>query len=469
MNTAYLNLADLMKEAGLQAPPSSSSVSPVFTEPIQYVSAVPQTQQSPPPAPAPRKLKFMLVGTHAHQTTGYSKVTYHIIQELAKCPDFELYHFGFQKFMAQPPDYRVYPAGVDVYDPVEAEKVGGAPKEMGFGFSQLAAYVRKVRPDAMMIYNDAGVICQFLEKLAVDLRPEERAAYNLIIYLDQVYEIQRPQFLARIDKDADIYFTFTEYWKQVLQKQGVKKPVHVLRHGFDSTQFKPMERAAARRKHGIPENLFIFLNLNRNTPRKRHDLVVQAFAHLVARNPTKPLALLEVCDNGETGGGFPIQEIYLRTLDALHVPLQHHAHKLMISKQSLTYTDELINELYALSDAGITAADGEGFGLCQFEAMGIGIPQVVPHIGGFRDFCTPDNSQLVVPKYKSYLPLGSSSIGGIAELVDPFELSLAAENYVMDTELRERHGAAARATVLEYKWDKEVRWFIQVLRTLHSA
>jgi glycosyltransferase involved in cell wall biosynthesis len=301
------------------------------------------------------------------------------------------------------------------------------------------------------------------------LRPEERAAYNLIIYLDQVYEIQRPQFLARIDKDADIYFTFTEYWKQVLQKQGVKKPVHVLRHGFDSTQFKPMERAAARRKHGIPENLFIFLNLNRNTPRKRHDLVVQAFAHLVARNPTKPLALLEVCDNGETGGGFPIQEIYLRTLDALHVPLQHHAHKLMISKQSLTYTDELINELYALSDAGITAADGEGFGLCQFEAMGIGIPQVVPHIGGFRDFCTPDNSQLVVPKYKSYLPLGSSSIGGIAELVDPFELSLAAENYVMDTELRERHGAAARATVLEYKWDKEVRWFIQVLRTLHSA
>ena len=466
MNSAYLNLQDLIKEAGLTLP---SPVDNAFNEPIQYISAPPPTPAQTPAAPPKRKLKFMLVGTHTHQTTGYSKVTYHIIQELAKHRDeFDIFHFGFQKFMAQPHDYRVYPPGVDVHDPMEAEKSGAAPKEMGFGFSQLANYVRKVRPDVVLIYNDAGVICQFLEKLTAELKPEERKAYKLIIYLDQVYEIQRPQFLARIDQDADMYFAFTEYWKQVLVKQGIKKPIHVLRHGFDPTQFKPMDRAAARRKHGLPENLFIFLNLNRNTPRKRHDIVVQAFAHLVARNPTKPLALLEVCDGGE-GGGYPIQEIYMRTLDSLNVPIQHHGHKLMISKQSLTYTDELINELYALSDVGITAADGEGFGLCQFEAMGIGIPQVVPLIGGFRDFCTPDNSQVVIPKYKSYLALGSSSIGGVAEIVDPFELSIAAENYIMDTELRERHGAAARKTVLSYEWSKEVQSLVNVLRDIRDA
>lgn len=452
MNSAYLNLHDLIKEAGLTLPT-------VISQPI--LTPAP----TPPPQPK-RKLKFMLVGTHAHQTTGYSKVTYHIIQELAKHRDeFEIFHFGFQKFMAQPHDYRIYPAGVDVYDPAEFEKSDAAPKEMGFGFSQLAGYVRKVKPDVVLIYNDAGVICQFLEKLAAELKPEERKAYKLIIYLDQVYEIQRPQLMARIDTDADMYFAFTNHWKQVLQKQGIKKPIHVLRHGFDPTQFKPMDRAAARRKHGLPENLFIFLNLNRNTPRKHHDIVVQSFAHLVARNPTKPIALLEVCDGGE-GGGYPIQEIYMRTLDSLNVSIQQHGNKLMISKQSLTYTDELINELYALSDVGITAADGEGFGLCHFEAMGIGIPQVVPQIGGFRDFCTPDNSQLVIPKYKSYLSLGSSSIGGVAEIVDPFDLSIAAENYVMDTELRERHGAAARKTVLGYEWSKEVKSLVNVLQDI---
>lgn len=440
--TDYLTLNNLLQEAGIS-----------FT-PVSGVSAN-----------AGQKRKFLLVGTHAHQTTGYSKVTHNIVQELAKNPNIEVSHFGFQKFMAAPPDYRPYPAGVDVYDPAAVEKAGTAAQEMGFGFSQLPTYVRKVRPDVIMIYNDAGIICRFMDKLKSDLTPEERASYKLLIYLDQVYIIQRPELLARMDAEAHAYIAFTDYWKSVLEKQGVKKPIHVLRHGFDQTLFKPVDRATARKKHNIPENLFIFLNLNRNTPRKRYDLVATAFAELVARHPTKPLALMCVCDGGETGG-FPIQEIYLRELDKRRVPLQFHAHKLMISKQALTYTDEMINDLYAMSDVGINAADGEGFGLCQFEAMGIGIPQVVPDIGGFKDFCHSGvNSLTVPPKHTSYLPLASSSVGGMIEVVDPIDLAVAAENYLLDSELRATHGAAARETVLKYKWSTEVAKLADLILT----
>jgi glycosyltransferase involved in cell wall biosynthesis len=428
MDSVFSNLEALIKEAGL-APPLT-------------------------------KKRFMLVGTHAHQTTGYSKVTHHIIQELAKYAFLDIFHFAIQKFMVSPPEYRRYPGGVQVYDTMDAERTKTAPQEMGFGFSQIAEYVRLVKPDVVMIYNDAGVICQYLDKLNA-LSAEERR-YKLIIYLDQVYEIQRPDYLKRIDACADIYFAFTAHWKKVLEKQGIKKPIHVLRHGFNPEQFKPLDRVAMRRKHGIPEHLFIFLNLNRNTPRKRHDIVVQAFAELVARHPTKPLALLAVCDNGETGG-YSLQEIYLRTLDSLKVPLQFHANKLMISKTTMTYTDELINELYALSDVGITAAEGEGFGLCQFEAMGVGIPQIVPNIGGFLDFCNVENSMLVAPRWKNYMANSHSSIGGIAEIVDPHEVMLAAEEYVMDTELREKHGAAAREAVLKYNWSNEVARLADVL------
>ncbi len=443
--TDYLTLNDLLKEAGLQ--------NTTFT-PVNLAGST-----------ARPKRRFLLVGTHTHQTTGYSKVTYNIIQELSKYSDIELYHFGFQKFMVAPPDYRPYPPGVDVYDPVASERGGSAPQEMGFGFSQLPSYIRKVKPDIVMIYNDAGIICRFLDKLKEDLRADEKN-YKLIIYLDQVYNIQRPEFLARMDAEADAYFAFTNYWKKVLEDQGVKKPVYVLRHGFDPSQFKQLDRAACRKKHGIPENLFVFLNLNRNTPRKRYDLVATAFAELVARHPTKPLALMCVCDNGETGG-FPLQEIYLRELDKRRVPLQHHAHKLMISKQALTYTDEMINELYSMSDVGITAADGEGFGLCQFEAMGIGIPQVVPDIGGFKDFCKNNVNVLTVPaKNTYYLPLSASSIGGTIEVVDPIDLAVAAEKYILDSELREKHGSAARQTVLSYKWEVEIKKLADVINTI---
>jgi glycosyltransferase involved in cell wall biosynthesis len=409
------------------------------------------------------KKRFMLVGTHAHQTTGYSKVTYHIIQELAKNDKIELYHFGFQKFVDSPPDYRAYPAGVDVYNPVTVEKEEKAPKEMGFGYSQLPDYVRKVKPHVILIYNDAGVICQFLDKLDT-LAPEERN-YKMIIYLDQVYITQRIDMLQRMDKSADVFFAFTEYWKTILAEQGIKKPIHVLRHGFDPTQFKPMDRALMRQKHKIPESVFLFLNLNRNTPRKRHDIVVTAFAELVARHPAKPLGLLAVCDRGEHGG-FPILEIYVRELARRKVPIEFHINKLMITNTAMTYTDETINEMYAMADVGITAADGEGFGLCQFEAMGVGTPQVVSHIGGFRDFCTKENSMLVEPKMTCYIPNSQSGVGGMIEIIDPIELANAAETYMMDSELRKEHGMKARETVLKYKWADEVAELARVILSL---
>lgn len=451
MDLAKLNLTDLLKQvqaAGSSVPPAA--VIPSFTA----AAAAPSTPKE--------KRRFLLVGTHAHQTTGYSKVTYNIIQYLAKVADIEVYHFGFQKFMGAPPDYRPYPANVQVYDAVAAERDGSAPAEMGFGFSQLPAYVRKVAPHVMLIYNDAGVICKFLDHLAKDLRPEERT-YKLLVYLDQVYTIQRPELLARIDRDTHAYFAFTAYWRDVLKRQGIQKPIHVLRHGFDADVFRPLDRAAARAKHNIPEDLFLMLNLNRNTPRKRHDIVVTAFAELVARHPAKRMALMAVCDAGESGG-YPIQEIFVRELERLGVPPQPHLGKLMITTSSLTYTDAVINELYAMSDVGITAADGEGFGLCQFEAMGVGVPQVVPYVGGFRDFCKDGvNCRAVAPKWRSYIPLAHSGIGGMLEVVDPHDLAVAAEDYLLDSALRAQHGAAARKTVLGYVWSEEIAKLARVI------
>jgi len=405
-----------------------------------------------------KRRKFLFAGTHCHQTTGYSKVVYHIIQELAKYPSIEIYHFGFQKFVNPQADYRPYPAGVHVFDPMGEERAERAPKEMGFGFSIFQKYIDDVNPDVVLIYNDAGVVCRFLDKMKLEGR-----AYKLYVYLDQVYRIQRPEFLQHIEDGVDGYFAFTAFWKSALEAQGVKKPVHVLRHGFDPATYTQLDRATVRRKHGIPEHLMIFLNLNRNTPRKHHDIAIMAFVQLIARHPTKPLAYMAVCDSGESGG-YPIQEIFLRELERARLPPQLHAQKLMITTSSLMFTDDLINEVYCLSDVGVSAADGEGFGLCHFESMGVGIPQVVPRIGGLVDFCHHGvNAMTVEPKYRSYFAISQSSVGGIAELVDPFDLSLAMEEYVMDSELRARHAAAARETVLSYKWSTEVEALANVI------
>ena len=101
-----------------------------------------------------KKLQFMIVGTHCHQFTGYSKVTWGIIQQLAKLSWLQVTHFGFQKFNNIPQNYRQYPSNVDVIDAAALEKVAAPTLQQqgqGFGFSQLPEIIRKKQPNVIMI------------------------------------------------------------------------------------------------------------------------------------------------------------------------------------------------------------------------------------------------------------------------------------------------------------------------------
>ena len=70
------------------------------------------------PSSSQKKLKFLLVSTHCQQYTGYSKVSWGILKELAKNPWLAVTHFGFQKFPQQQfqSGYRTYPSNVRVID-----------------------------------------------------------------------------------------------------------------------------------------------------------------------------------------------------------------------------------------------------------------------------------------------------------------------------------------------------------------
>jgi glycosyltransferase involved in cell wall biosynthesis len=117
---------------------------------------------------------------------------------------------------------------------------------------------------------------------------------------------------------------------------------------------------------------------------------------------------------------------------------------------------------------GITTADGEGWGLCQFEQMGVGVPQVVPDIGGFKEFCQPSNTMLVKPKVRYYLPSVYCPVGGEAESCDPHDVCLAMEEYVLDTEKREAHGKAAKEKVTGYTWERGCEQLLKRLQAVRD-
>ena len=93
----------------------------------------PSASSSTTPNGANSKLKFLLVSTHVQQFTGYSKVSYGILEQLAKNPNLELTHFGFQRHPQTPPGFRDYPSNVAVIDAAALEN----PPQQGFGYTNL--------------------------------------------------------------------------------------------------------------------------------------------------------------------------------------------------------------------------------------------------------------------------------------------------------------------------------------------
>jgi glycosyltransferase involved in cell wall biosynthesis len=396
-----------------------------------------------------KKIRFMLISTHAQQYTGYSKISYGILQELAKNPSIDLIHFGFQKHPQTTPGFRPYPSSVDVIDAASLE----TPLEQGFGYKSIVETIKKKNPHIVMIYNDMSVVARFLEELRKIPTPR---LFKIWIYCDQVYDCQHQGMIDILNRDSDRVFTFTSYWKKQLKEQGVTRPISILGHGFDPKVFFTVPRDIARKSLKLPEDAFVIMSLNRNQPRKRYDIMIMAFVELLVKYPTRLIVLLCICDKGEKGGWW-LFEIFVRELKRKGVPIEQYGNRLMISSQDMVFKDEDINILYNVADIGISTADGEGWGLCTFEQMGLGIPQVVPDIGGYKEYCSKDNSMIVTPKHRYYLPSVYSVVGGEAHVCDPHDVCIAIEEYLNDSEKRKTHGQKAKNTILEYTWSKAVK------------
>jgi len=352
-------------------------------------------------------MRFALISTHIDQTTGYSKVAYNLVRQIATlAPRVKLFHFGFQRHPARQ-NLRKYPDGVVSYDAATNEE----PREEGFGFNKVHEYIETVTPDVVMIYNDPLIVCKFIESMK---HQKGASPYKLWIYLDQVYDGIAPPLLSTIQEHADRIYCFTPFWKS---KLPMIPDVRVMEHAVDPMTFTSLPadaRAAVRAGLNIPEDAIVFLNANRNSQRKRHDLTVAAFASLQARHPERPLYLLIATNaNPQTGAHYDISRIHQTELERHGLPVAIYAQRLLLvdtSPNANLLTDDAINQLYNATDIGINTSEGEGFGLCQLEHLYTGAPQVVTDTGNFRTILSESVATFVEPRDRLYfagtMPLG---------------------------------------------------------------
>ncbi len=418
-----------------------------------------------------KKLKILLVSTHINQVNGYSKVAYNLINQLAKHDWINLIHFGTQR-LRNADIQRKYPDSVKVIDGSALDKSvngtvyanannGNVEKEgAGFGFSELCSVIRNEVPDIVFIYNDIVVVNGYIEEIR---KVFTGRSFKIWAYIDTMYNAIPQPLIDNINRDVDRVFSFTKSWKEELKRCGITRPVDVMNHGIDVRLFRSIPKELARQSVGLPKEAFIFLSLNRNQPRKRLDLLIMSFVELITKHPIRPIFMLIIGDRGDHGG-HQLFEIFSRELKMRNAPVDTFGNRLMITSSNSCYKDEDINVFYNMADACVSCAEGEGFGLCTFESMSVGVPQIVPKIKGYTDYCNNSNSLVIEPKMRYYLPQAYNMITGEAEVVDVKDVVDAMEQYVFDDELRKLHGKRGKETVVEYTWEKVIGTFMRRLR-----
>jgi glycosyltransferase involved in cell wall biosynthesis len=392
-------------------------------------------------------IRFLLVSTHTEQVTGYSKVSYNLLKQLGTLqPLVKLFHFGFQRTPARLPAPARPLSGIIQYDAAANED----PKEQGFGFNKFKEYVDTVNPDIIMIYNDPIVINQFMQQMK-----DVPKTWKLWVYLDQVYKGADMGLLRNIENGSDRILCFTEDWKKYLMTRlttpNIK--IDVLEHGVDSLVFKPLsdgERAGIRKNLNLKPNDKVFLNMNRNSQRKRLDLTIMGFARLLQRFPDAPYHLLMVTGVKPEGGAYyqPLQ-VYLNELELLGLDNLKYGTRVTIvdtTPPTAYFNDDAINQLYNVADVGINTSSGEGFGLCQLEHMATGAPQVVLDLDCYKAFMTPETSVTVPIETYNYMQM-TAGVGLTESTASAASVSAAMEKAVgmLGRETSEKCVALARS------------------------
>ena len=453
-----MNIDDFVKQLNSVINPAAPEPSPTV-----FSSVPPSTNTVAGPANVSetggKKIKVLIVSTHINQVNGYSKVTFNILQQLAAQPWISLVHFGTQK-LANGDLGRKYPTGVKVIDGTAMEK----QKMAGFAFSELPGVITSEKPDIVFIYNDLSVICGYIEEIRKAI---QNRFFGLWAYVDSNYKSQPQPLIDILNRDVERIFCFTKFWKEEIKSQGITRPVDVMNHGINTQMVRPIPKDLARQSLGLPKDVFLFSSMNRNTPRKRLDLLVMSFVKLIVRFPVKPIFMLVVADKGDKGG-YQLFEIFSRELKLAGATTDTFGNRLLITSSNTCYKDDDINLLYNCADVGVSCAEGEGWGLCSFEQMSIGIPQIVPEIGGYTEYCNNNNSIMVKPKMRYYIPQVHNTVTGEAQIVDTEDVAKAMERYVFDEDLRKLHGKLAKEKISEYTWDRCCSTLIKRLKALQE-
>ena len=290
--------------------------------------------------------------------TGFARVTENVLARLRD--DYEIVVLGHNWWGDPTPlqeFYKMYPS---------SNRFQQAP----FGEQRIREVVEKEKPDVVFTINDMWIINDQYKQIA-DLHEQKKFKFVGYAPMDSY---AWTGCLADTANKWDAIISYTEFGAHEFIAGGITKPVAVIPHGVTRGQFYPVDKAEARKKLNLPEDIFIVFNGNRNQFRKRIDITIEAFAKFAKDKPDTQLYL----HMGLKDQGWDLMPVFARAMKREGLDPNGRIILTAQTEGPPNVEVELLNTIYNAVDVGVNTCKGEGWGLVNFEHAACRVPQVVP-------------------------------------------------------------------------------------------
>ena len=385
--------------------------------------------------------------------SGFGRVGFEIITRLEQIYDITVYALNFDcdKIVAIN-SCRI----ISCFDPENNDP---------YGYKALEKRINLDEFDKVVILNDLWIINYYLHFCPKLL---ERKLY---FYFPVDSEGYSAPLICNFSKAYKIA-TYTNFGVNVIKKAGWDEEIEIIPHG-NSPCFYPLNKEEARRalfKDYVSENSFIVFSANRNTERKRLDILIKAFVKFavwVKESGLEKIPYLYLhC--GFKDVGFWVQELFSRECERWNVKLEG---QLLLpatetdenGKPTISYLhpqipNELLNLFYNAVDVNVNVSTGEGWGLTSTESAMVGCPQIYTDFAALGELFDSKSGYPIEP----FMMLTDPILSLERAYVCPDDVAYALREVYNDPEIAEIKAIRAKDRLSQFTWefvaDKFIKW-----------
>jgi len=291
--------------------------------------------------------------------TGFARVTENVLERI--CDQYEVVVLSHNWWGDPTPlqsKYKMYPS---------SNRFQTAP----FGEERIREVVEKEKPDIVFTINDMWIINEQYKRIK-DLHDQKLFKFVGYAPMDSY------GWTGCLDETAnnwDGVVSYTEFGAHEFIRGGIKKPITIIPHGITANQFYPMDKAEARKRLSLKDDIFIVFNGNRNQFRKRIDITVEGFAKFAKDKPDTQLYL----HMGLKDQGWDVMPLFARAMQREGIDPNGRIILTAQTQGPPNVEVDFLNAIYNAVDVGVNTCKGEGWGLVSHEHAACRVAQVVPN------------------------------------------------------------------------------------------